>query len=143
MGCSWWSYIKSDLNEDLIEIGEDAILLIPEYAQEWVGKNKLIVKTLGDYASFSIIYKNKEKFLNGHILIAIFRTLYYDKEIDISFEDCLFEDDTCISNNKYLEELRLEGIYDEYSLDYGLKFVTSNEIKSYEDIMNCSYCGQF
>lgn len=49
----------------------------------------------------------------------------------------------CISNNKYLEELRLEGIYDEYSLDYGLKFVTSNEIKSYEDIMNCSYCGQF
>lgn len=96
MGCSWWSYIKSDLNEDLIEIGEDAILLIPEYAQEWVGKNKLIVKTLGDYASFSIIYKNKEKFLNGHILIAIFRTLYYDKEIDISFEDCLFEDDTCM-----------------------------------------------
>ena len=81
--------------------------------------------------------------MNGHILIAIFRTLYYDKEIDISFEDCLFEDDTCISNNKYLEELRLEGIYDEYSLDYGLKFVTSNEIKSYEDIMNCSYCGQF
>lgn len=127
----------------MIEIGEDAILLIPEYAQEWVGKNKLIVKTLGDYASFSIIYKNKEKFLNSHILIAIFRTLYYDKEIDISFEDCLFEDDTCISNNKYLEELRLEGIYDEYSLDYGLKFVTSNEIKSYEDIMNCSYCGQF
>lgn len=127
----------------MIKIGEDAILLIPEYAQEWVGKNKLIVKTLGDYASFSIIYKNKEKFLNSHILIAIFRTLYYDKEIDISFEDCLFEDDTCISNNKYLEELRLEGIYDEYSLDYGLKFVTSNEIKSYEDIMNCSYCGQF
>lgn len=144
MGCSWWSYIDSNPKEDLIRIDKGAVLLIPKYAKKWVGTDKLIVESSGEYSSFSIIYKGVEKSLNGHLLIGVFMNLFENTPIEVTFEECLFDGEDFPYKNEYLEDLRTDGIFNEDSLDFGLKFVYPNEAEEYyEDIGSYSYCGQF
>lgn len=142
MGCSWYTYAGT-----LTEV-KQGYLLIPKYAQDWAGTDKLEIAMGGDYDDFKMVTTPlKEKshnFLNGDVLIGIFEKLYNKENVDINLQDCYYKEYNFPYDNTTLEDLRLHGIdtqaawtYKPYSLK-----ITKDKSKTYESCDYYSPSGQ-
>lgn len=101
MGCSWFTYAGT------FEEIQEGWLLIPEYAQEWAGTDKLKVKCGGDYADFEMAetpHDDKSfNFLDGNVLIGVFIKLYNGEKVDVPLKDCYYEEYKFPYENKNLK----------------------------------------
>lgn len=142
MGCSWFTYAGT------FEEIKEGWLLIPEYAQEWAGTDKLRVKCGGDYNDFKMKetpHADKSlNYLNGDVLIGIFIKLYNGEKVDVALEDCYFKECNFPHNNKKLNDLRTDSIFSHASWQYtpySLK-VTDDPSLTYETCKYYSPSGQ-
>lgn len=142
MGCSWFTYAGT------FEEIKHGWLLIPEYAQDWVGTDKLEIKCGGKYSDFEMAktpHKNKSlNFLDGHILIGVFIKLYNGENVNVTLRDCYFKEHDFPYDNEPLEDLRSDGIFshaDYQYTPYSLK-ITKDESLTYEDCKFYSPSGQ-
>ena len=142
MGCSWFTYAGT------FEEIKEGWLLIPEYAQEWAGTDKLRVKRGGDYDDFQMAETPHEDksldFLNGDVLIGIFIKLYNNEKVDVSLNDCYFKEYDFPRENEKLEDLRTDGIFSHASWQYtpySLK-ITKDDSLTYETCKFYSPSGQ-
>lgn len=136
MGCSWYTYAGTLKN---IKKGW---ILIPEYAQDWAGTDKLEVARAGSYDDFKmdeIPHDDKTlNYLNGDLLIGVFKKLYKGEQVDVALEDCYYKEYGFPYNDETLENLRCDGIYSDASrscMPYSLK-VTDDPSLTYE---TCKY----
>lgn len=142
MGCSWFTYAGT------FEEIKDGWLLIPDYAQEWVGTDKLKVKRGGDYDDFEMAETpHDDKFLNfldGNILIGVFIKLYNGEQVDVPLKDCYYKEHDFPYENEKLEDLRTDGIFSHAGWQYtpySLK-ITKDEFLTYETCKFYSPSGQ-
>lgn len=142
MGCSWYIYAGT------LEEIKEGWLLIPEYAQEWAGTDKLKVKRGGEYDDFEMVETSHDdkslNFLNGDVLIGIFMKLYNGEKVDVNLNDCYYNEYNFPFDNKKLEDLRTKGIFSEAGWTYkpySLK-ITKDESLTYETCKYYSPSGQ-
>ena len=142
MGCSWFTYAGT------FEEIKHGWLLIPEYAQEWAGTDKLEIKCGREYSDFEMAktpHKDKSlNFLDGHVLIGVFIKLYNGENVDVTLKDCYFREHDFPYDNEPLEDLRSDGIFSHANYQYtpyGLK-ITKDESLTYEDCRFYSPSGQ-
>ena len=142
MGCSWFTYAGT-----LNEIGK-GWLLIPEYAQEWAGTNKLEIIRGGEYSDFEMAETPHEdkslNFLDGNVLIGVFIKLYNEENVDVTLKDCYYREYNFPYENKKLEDLRTDGIFSNAGWQYtpySLK-ITKDESLTYENCKFYSPSGQ-
>ena len=142
MGCSWFTYAGT------FEEIQEGWLLIPEYAQEWAGTDKLKVKCGGDYADFEMAetpHDDKSfNFLDGNVLIGVFIKLYNGEKVDVPLKDCYYEEYKFPYENKKLEDLRTDGIFSHAGWQYtpySLK-ITKDDSLTYETCKFYSPSGQ-
>ena len=109
MGYSWFTYAET------FEEIKHGWLLIPEYAQEWAGTDKLKVKHGGDYSDFEMVetpHNDKAfNYLDGNVLIGVFIKLYNGEKVDVSLKDCYYKEYNFPYENEKLEDLRSDGIF--------------------------------
>lgn len=110
-------------------------ILIPEFAQEWVGAKSIKITKSGNYADL-IIPKTK-KHISGHILNQAFTLLKEGKQPEVSFEETLYDDSHKIYSNKVLEKMRIEGIYSKSIIR-----ITEEE-QAYDSVVGYSETKQF
>ena len=120
-------------------------LLIPEFAREWVGKDKLKLRKSGLYGNVLLAgYPKTLNSLNCHLLLGAFILLKDGKEVPFKFDDCIVSEQDGSPDD--LEDFRHLGIEHECSRNYYRSDVT---IRITKDLMidydNCqnSECGQF
>lgn len=134
MGVSWFAYAGTE------ESAVKGYILVPEYAQEWVGGQYIKYQQLGEYADFII---EGSTALNGHILIAAFEMLHNGHEVPVSFEDCKYVEYDFPYENEVLENMRHKGI----DLDLGTPgpwcLKVTERIRKYERVEGYSHCGQW
>ena len=142
MGCSWFTYAGT------FEEIKNGWLLIPDYAQEWAGTDKLKVKSGGDYADFEMAetpHDDKSfNFLDGNVLIGVFIKLYNGEKVDVPLKDCYYEEYKFPYENKKLEDLRTDGIFSQAGWQYtpySLK-ITKDDSLTYETCKFYSPSGQ-
>lgn len=142
MGCSWFTYAGT------FEEIKEGWLLIPDYAQEWAGTDKLRVKRGRDRADFEMAETphDDKSFTNlsGHLLIGVFKKLYNGNKVDVSLKDCYFKEYNSLYENKKLEDLRAYGILSQAGWEYepySLK-ITKDESLTYETCKYYSPSGQ-
>ena len=142
MGCSWYTYAGT-LNKV-----EEGWLLIPNYAQEWAGTDKLKIKRGGEYADFEMAEtpsKNEaSNYLNGDVLIGIFKKLYHNENVDITLNDCYYKKYEFPYEDEKLENLRSDGIFsnaDWCNKPYSLK-ITKDKSLTYKTCKYYSPAGQ-
>lgn len=142
MGISWYTYAGT-----LYQV-KKGWLLIPKYAQEWAGTDKLEITMGGDYADFKIKLEsdshNQKDYLDGHVLIGIFEKLYNNENIDIKLQDCYYKEYDFPYENTILENLRHHGINTQASWTYkpySLK-ITKDKSETYESCRYYSPSGQ-
>lgn len=142
MGCSWFTYAGT------FEEIKHGWLLIPEYAQDWAGTDKLEIKCGGEYSDFEMAktpHKDKSlNFLDGHVLIGVFIKLYNGENLDVKLKDCYFKEHDFPYDNETLEDLRSDGIFshaDYQYTPYSLK-ITKDDSLTYETCKYYSPSGQ-
>lgn len=142
MGCSWFTYAGT------FEEIKKGWLLIPEYAQEWAGTDKLEVIRGGEYSDFEMAetpHDDKSlNFLDGNVLIGVFIKLYNGEKVDISLKDCYYKEYNFPYENEKLEDLRSDGIFSNAGWQYtpySLK-ITDNPSLTYETCKYYSPSGQ-
>ena len=142
MGCSWYTYAGT-----LYQV-KKGWLLIPKYAQEWAGTDKLEITMGGDYDDFKMATTPLEDkshiFLNGDVLIGIFEKLYNGQDVDVTLKDCYYKEYEFPYDFKELENLRHHGINTNAPwtfTPYSLK-ITEDESKTYESCRYYSPSGQ-
>lgn len=142
MGCSWFTYAGT------FEEIKDGWLLIPDYAQEWAGTDKLKVKLGGDYDDFEMAetpHDDKSlNFLDGNVLIGVFIKLYNGEQVDVPLKDCYYKENDFPYKNEKLEDLRTDGIFSHAGWQYtpySLK-ITKDESLTYETCKYYSPSGQ-
>ena len=142
MGCSWFTYAGT------LEEIKEGWLLIPEYAQEWAGTDKLEVIRGGEYSDFEMAetpHDDKSlNFLDGDVLIGVFIKLYNGEKVDVSLKDCYYKKYNFPYYNKKLEDLRSDGIFSHAGCQYApysLK-ITKDEFLTYETCKYYSPSGQ-
>ena len=143
MGMSWYTYAGT-----LYQVKKKGWLLIPKYAQEWAGTDKLEITMGGEYDDFKMATTPLEDkshiFLNGDVLIGIFEKLYNGQDVDVTLKDCYYEEFEFPHDFKQLEDLRHHGIntgapwtFTPYSLK-----ITEDESETYESCKYYSPSGQ-
>ena len=142
MGMSWYTYAGA-----LYQV-KKGWLLIPKYAQEWAGTDKLEITMGGDYDDFKMattpLEKKSHTFLNGDVLIGIFEKLYNGQKVDVTLKDCYYEEFEFPYDFKQLEDLRHHGINTSAPWSfkpYSLK-ITKDESETYESCRYYSPSGQ-
>ena len=120
-------------------------LLIPEFAREWVGKDKLKLRKSGMYGNVLLAgYPKTLNSLNCHLLLGAFILLKDGKEVPFKFDDCIVSEQQ--GSPDELEDVRHIGIEHECSRNY---YRSDVAIRITKDLMidydNCqnSECGQF
>lgn len=89
-------------------------LLIPEFAREWVGKDKLKLRKSGMYGNVLLAgYPKTLNSLNCHLLLGAFILLKDGKEVPFKFDDCIVSEQDGSSDD--LEDFRHLGIEHECS----------------------------
>lgn len=120
-------------------------LLIPEFAREWVGKDKLKLRKSGMYGNVLLAgYPKTLNSLNCHLLLGAFILLKVGKEVPFKFDDCIVSEQEGSPDD--LEDIRHLGIELEcdrnyYRSDIAIR-ITKDETLDYNDCQN-SECGQF
>ena len=120
-------------------------LLIPEFAREWVGKDKLKLRKSGMYGNALLAgYPKTLNSLNCHILLGAFLLLKEGKELSFKFDDCIVSEQEGSPDD--LEDIRYLGIELEcdrnyYRSDVAIR-ITKDEALDYDNCQN-SECGQF
>ena len=120
-------------------------LLIPEFAREWVGKDKLKLRKSGMYGNVLLAgYPKTLNSLNCHVLLGAFKLLQEGKELSFKFDDCIVSEQEGSPDD--LEDIRHLGIELECDRDYrwselGIRITKDPDV----DYNNCqnSECGQF
>ena len=120
-------------------------LLIPEFAREWVGKDKLKLRKSGMYGNVLLSgYPKTLNSLNCHLLLGVFLLLKDGKEVPFKFDDCIVSEQDGSPDD--LEDFRHLGIEHECSRNYYCSDVAIRITKDSDvDYNNCqnSECGQF
>ena len=122
-----------------------AYLLIPEFAREWVGTDKLKLRKSGLYGNVLLAgYPKTLNSLNCHILLGAFKLLQEGKELSFKFDDCIVSEQEGSPDD--LEDIRYLGIELEcdrnyYRSDVAIR-ITKDETLDYDNCQN-SECGQF
>lgn len=120
-------------------------LLIPEFAREWVGKDKLKLRKSGMYGNVLLSgYPKTLNSLNCHVLLGAFLLLKEGKELSFKFDDCIVSEQE--GSPEDLEDFRYLGIEHECSRDYYRSDVAIRITKDPDvDYNSCqnSECGQF
>lgn len=120
-------------------------LLIPEFAREWVGKDKLKLRKSGMYGNVLLSsYPKTLNSLNCHLLLGAFLLLKDGTEPSFKFDDCIVSEQE--GSPEDLEDFRYLGIEHECSRDYYRSDVAIRITKDPDvDYNNCqnSECGQF
>ena len=139
---SWFTYAGT------FEEIKEGWLLIPEYAQEWAGTDKLKIKRGGDYDDFEMAetpHDDKSlNFLDGNVLIGVFIKLYNGEQVDVTLKDCYYREHNFPYENEKLEDLRADGIFSNVGWQYtpySLK-ITKDEFLTYETCKYYSPSGQ-
>ena len=120
-------------------------LLIPEFAREWVGKDKLKLRKSGLYGNVLLAgYPKTLNSLNCHILLGAFKLLQEGKELSFKFDDCIVSEQEGSPDD--LEDVRHLGIELEcdrnyYRSDVAIR-ITKDLMIDYDNCQN-SECGQF
>ena len=120
-------------------------LLIPEFAREWVGKDKLKLRKSGMYGNVLLAGHPKTlNSLNCHILLGAFKLLQEGKQLSFKFDDCIVSEQEGSPDD--LEDIRHIGIEHEcsrgyYNSDVAIR-ITKDLTINYNDCQN-SECGQF
>ena len=122
-----------------------AYLLIPEFAREWVGTDKLKLRKSGMYGNVLLAgYPKTLNSLNCHLLLGAFILLKDGKEVPFKFDDCIVSEQEGSPDD--LEDFRHLGIEHECSRNYYRSDVairiTKDETLDYDNCQN-SECGQF
>lgn len=120
-------------------------LLIPEFAREWVGKDKLKLRKSGMYGNVLLAgYPKTLNSLNCHLLLGAFILLKDGKEVPFKFDDCIVSEQEGSPDD--LEDFRHLGIELEcdrnyYRSDIAIRITKDPDV----DYNNCqnSECGQF
>ena len=120
-------------------------LLIPEFAREWVGKDKLKLRKSGLYGNVLLAgYPKTLNSLNCHLLLGAFILLKEGKEVPFKFDDCIVSEQDGSPDD--LEDFRHLGIEHECSRNYYRSDIairiTKDKSLDYDDCQN-SECGQF
>jgi len=122
-----------------------AYLLIPEFAREWVGKDKLKLRKSGMYGNVLLAgYPKTLNSLNCHLLLGAFILLKDGKEVPFKFDDCIVSEQEGSPDD--LEDFRHLGIELECDRNYYRSDVAIRITKDPDvDYNNCqnSECGQF
>ena len=120
-------------------------LLIPEFAREWVGKDKLKLRKSGLYGNVLLAgYPKTLNSLNCHILLGAFKLLQEGKTLSFKFDDCVVSEQEGSPDD--LEDIRHLGIELEcdrnyYRSDIAIR-ITKDLMIDYDNCQN-SECGQF
>lgn len=120
-------------------------LLIPEFAREWVGKDKLKLRKSGMYGNVLLAsYPKTLNSLNCHLLLGAFILLKDGKEVPFKFDDCIVSEQEGSPDD--LEDFRHLGIELEcdrnyYRSDIAIR-ITKDPDVDYDNCQN-SECGQF
>lgn len=120
-------------------------LLIPEFAREWVGKDKLKLRKSGMYGNVLLAgYPKTLNSLNCHILLGAFKLLQEGKTLSFKFDDCIVSEQEGSPDD--LEDIRHLGIELEcdrnyYRSDVAIR-ITTDLMIDYDNCQN-SECGQF
>lgn len=120
-------------------------LLIPEFAREWVGKDKLKLRKSGMYGNVLLSgYPKTLNSLNCHLLLCAFKLLQEGKELSFKFDDCIVSEQEGSPDD--LEDIRHLGIELEcdrnyYRSDVAIR-ITKDLMIDYNNCQN-SECGQF
>lgn len=120
-------------------------LLIPEFAREWVGKDKLKLRKSGMYGNVLLAgYPKTLNSLNCHLLLGAFILLKDSKEVPFKFDDCIVSEQEGSPDD--LEDFRHLGIELEcdrnyYRSDIAIR-ITKDPDVDYDNCQN-SECGQF
>lgn len=120
-------------------------LLIPEFAREWVGKDKLKLRKSGMYGNVLLSgYPKTLNSLNCHLLLGAFILLKDGKEVPFKFDDCIVSEQEGSPDD--LEDFRHLGIELEcdrnyYRSDIAIR-ITKDPDVDYDNCQN-SECGQF
>ena len=120
-------------------------LLIPEFAREWVGKDKLKLRKSGLYGNVLLAgYPKTLNSLNCHLLLGAFILLKEGKEVPFKFDDCIVSEQDGSPDD--LEDFRHLGIELEcdrnyYRSDVAIR-ITKDLMIDYDNCQN-SECGQF
>lgn len=120
-------------------------LLIPEFAREWVGKDKLKLRKSGMYGNVLLAgYPKTLNSLNCHLLLGAFILLKDGKEVPFKFDDCIVSEQEGSPDD--LEDFRHLGIELEcdrnyYRSDIAIRITKDPDI-DYDNCQN-SECGQF
>lgn len=120
-------------------------LLIPEFAREWVGKDKLKLRKSGMYGNVLLAgYPKTLNSLNCHLLLGAFILLKEGKEVPFKFDDCIVSEQEGSPDD--LEDIRYLGIELEcdrnyYRSDVAIR-ITKDLMIDYDNCQN-SECGQF
>lgn len=122
-----------------------AYLLIPEFAREWVGTDKLKLRKSGMYGNVLLAgYPKTLNSLNCHLLLGAFILLKEGKEVPFKFDDCIVSEQD--GSPEDLEDFRYLGI--EHECDRGYRWselgirITKDSDVDYNNCQN-SECGQF
>lgn len=120
-------------------------LLIPEFAREWVGIDKLKLRKSGMYGNVLLSgYLKTLNSLNCHLLLGAFLLLKDGKQPSFKFDDCIVSEQE--GSPEDLEDFRYLGIEHECSRDYYRSDVairiTKDATLDYDQCSN-SECGQF
>ena len=120
-------------------------LLIPEFAREWVGTDKLKLRKSGMYGNVLLSgYPKTLNSLNCHLLLGAFLLLKEGKQPSFKFDDCVVSEQE--GSPEDLEDFRYLGIEHECSRDYYRSDVairiTKDATLDYDNCQN-SECGQF
>lgn len=120
-------------------------LLIPEFAREWVGTDKLKLRKSGMYGNVLLSgYPKTLNSLNCHLLLGAFLLLKEGKELSFKFDDCIVSEQEGSPDD--LEDIRHLGIELECDRGYrgselGIR-ITKDPDVDYTSCQN-SECGQF
>lgn len=120
-------------------------LLIPEFAREWVGKDKLKLRKSGMYGNVLLAgYPKTLNSLNCHLLLGAFILLKDGKEVPFKFDDCIVSEQEGSPDD--LEDFRHLGIELEcdrnyYRSDIAIRIAKDPDV-DYDNCQN-SECGQF
>lgn len=135
MGCSWFTYAGTCLK------AEEGYILIPEYAQNWAGTDKIKILEARDYSEFKL---ENGKFIDGNMLIGIFNSIFEEEEVPLTLDQMYFDEHDEIYDSKVKNDLRFKGICSgAYTslCEYSLKVVLSDEF-TYEEVETFSPSGQ-
>lgn len=139
MGCSDYNYAGT------LEMIHHGWLLIPKYAQDWVGTDKLEIEKSGEYADF-VMLKTPDKTrtnLDGHVLSAIFKDLYEGETPKVSLNECYY-DPINPYDDEILEDYRTTGIFEipyDRETPYSIK-VVKDKNTTYETTAHYSTASQ-